>query len=173
MGRKIPRDALKSLQRGAKARAVCLALKSQGLLLCLPGILETSWKAEHLLYFPTLWQHTSFRAMWVSWGSFFPGYTADFASLFWWSPYYLPSLAIPFPLFLPWRMNHRSQELMVRREKNCTEVPDILAEQLFSWASLCTELGQNVCIPFLNQKPQTKQKPTKNTVLQLSFAFTY
>lgn len=51
-------------------------------------------------------------------------------------------------------MNHKSQGLMGRRKKSCTEVSDILAEeqQLFSWGSLCTEFGQNVCILFLNKK---------------------
>lgn len=151
MGRKIFRDALKSLQREAKARAVSQALKSQGLLLCLPGILESCWKAEHLLCLPPSGNTLSLGLCELAEGVF-PRWIADLASLLWCS--LVTKTCSTLSTVCPWRMNHRSQGLTGRRKKSCREISDILAaeQQRFLWGSLCTELGQNVCIPFLNKK---------------------
>lgn len=58
------------------------------------------------------------------------------------------------------------------------EISDILAEeqQQFSWGSLCSGLGKNICIPFLNKKnpskPNKKKSQQQKIVLRFGFAFT-
>lgn len=51
------------------------------------------------------------------------------------------------------------------------EISDILAEeqQQFSWGSLCSGLGKNICIPFLNKKNPSKPNKKKSQQQKNSF----
>lgn len=150
-----------------------------------PELCHKLWKAR-----------ASFSACWVSWrlagrqntycifppsgnvhflelcelaGGVFPPCIADMASLLWCS--LVTETCSTLSTVSPWRMNHRSQGLTGRRKKSCREISDILAEQQqrFSWGSLCTELGQNICTPFLNKK--TPSKPNKRKPQQQKMQF--
>lgn len=136
---------------------------------------QASWR---LLYLPTLWKYSFFRAVWVSWGCFssmccwhlcWHGISSLVQSSY-------QDLLYSFHI-RPWRMDERSQGLMGRRGR-AAEISDILAEeqQQFSWGSLCSGLGKNICIPFLNKKnpskPNKKKSQQQKIVLRFGFAFT-